>query len=256
MGGKMKVTSQEGKGSIFSFEIRVSLATQVESQPQKPRCRVIGLAPDQPNYRILIVEDKWNNRQLLLQLLEPLGFEVKEAANGQEAIKVWQEWQPHLIWMDMRMPVMDGYEATKRIKATTKGHETVIVALTASVFEEDRAMLLSAGCDDFALKPFLTADLFDKMSKHLGVRYIYEEEADMTKKALSKNEQEALTVSQLANLPAEWLNQLYHAALRAEDDLIYELLKEIESSHQTLTEALANLVNDFRFDKLVALTQP
>ena len=119
------------------------------------------LAPNQPRYRILIVDDKWTNRQLLIKLLNPLGFELKEAENGQQAIEVWEEWEPHLIWMDMRMPVMDGYTATQQIKAHLKGQATAIIALTASVLEEERAVVLSAGCDDFLRKPFKENDIFE-----------------------------------------------------------------------------------------------
>ncbi|WP_204101786.1 MULTISPECIES: response regulator, partial [Spirulina sp. CCY15215] len=126
-------------------------------------------------YRILIVDDKPVNRQLLVQLLSPLGFELQEASNGQEAIDIWQEWQPELIWMDMRMPVMDGFTATQKIKATTQGQATAVIALTASVLEEERAVVLSAGCDDFLRKPFREDQIFQAMEKHLGVRYIYED---------------------------------------------------------------------------------
>jgi CheY-like chemotaxis protein len=107
-------------------------------------CRVVALAPNQPQYRILVVDDRDYNRQLLVKLLEPLGFEVQEATNGTEAIEIWDSYSPHLIWMDIRMPVMDGYEATKRIKSTTKGQATAVIALTASVWEEEKAVILSA----------------------------------------------------------------------------------------------------------------
>ena len=88
---------------------------------------------------------RWENRHLLLKLLHSFGFELKEASNGVEAIEVWENWHPHLIWMDMRMPVMNGYEATQQIKATTKGQATAIIALTASSLEEERAVILSSG---------------------------------------------------------------------------------------------------------------
>ena len=140
---------------------------------RQPRQRVIGLEPGQPSYRILIVEDRLENRRLLVKLLEPIGFEVREAVNGQEGVEIWEAWDPHLVWMDMRMPVMDGYEATKRIKSTTKGQATVVVALTASVFEEQRTVVLSAGCDDFVRKPFRDKDIFDVLHRHLGVRFLY-----------------------------------------------------------------------------------
>jgi len=126
-------------------------------------------------YKILAVDDKPINCQLLVKLLTPLGFEVKEAANGQEAIAIWEAWEPHLIFMDMRMPVMDGYEATKYIKAQVKGSATAVVALTASVLEEEKVIVLSAGCDDFIRKPFKENMIFEALTKHLGVTYIYEQ---------------------------------------------------------------------------------
>ncbi|OAD22293.1 two-component hybrid sensor and regulator, partial [Candidatus Thiomargarita nelsonii] len=168
MGGDMTVSSEVGKGTTFKFEIAIRVVKSSDIQSQQTSRQVIALAPGQSRYRILIVDDKHSNRQLLLKLLGPLGFEVRDCCNGVEAIEIWEHWQPHLIWMDMRMPVMDGYEATQRIKATFKGHATTIIALTASAFEEERAAVLSAGCDDFMRKPFKETDIFEMMHKHIG----------------------------------------------------------------------------------------
>ncbi|MCZ0901709.1 response regulator, partial [Microcoleus sp. HI-ES] len=119
--------------------------TESDEQEKSPIKQVIGLESEQDTCRILIVEDVAENRQLLLKLLVPLGFEVREATNGQEAIALHSTWKPHLILMDMLMPVMDGYEATREIKKTLEGKETIIIALTASAFDEQRQIILSAG---------------------------------------------------------------------------------------------------------------
>ncbi|HEY1016384.1 MAG TPA: ATP-binding protein, partial [Herpetosiphonaceae bacterium] len=154
MGGEIQVRSEPGRGSVFSFEIDAARATAADLAARPARRQVTGLAPGQERPRILVADDKWNNRQLLIRLLAPLGFEVREAEDGLQAVELWEEWEPHLIWMDMRMPRLSGYDAATRIKSTTKGQAVVIVALTASTLEEERAMVLSAGCDEFLRKPF------------------------------------------------------------------------------------------------------
>ncbi len=116
MGGELRVSSVPDHGSVFSFDIPVTLSP-ADSVPTIPEARrVIGLEPNQPKYRLLIVDDRDTSRRLLVKLLAPLGFDVREAIDGREALAVWADWQPHLIWMDMRMPVMDGHEATRHIK--------------------------------------------------------------------------------------------------------------------------------------------
>lgn len=175
MGGDIEVDSTVGQGSTFRFTIPVTLADAAEVHTVKPTRQVVSLAPGQPTYRLLVVEDKWANRQLMQQWLAPFGFDIREAVNGEEALAVWQEWAPHLIWMDMRMPVMDGYKATREIKAQCGDNPPVIIALTANAFEEDRLYALSVGCDDFVRKPCQESTILDKLAEHLGVQYIYSE---------------------------------------------------------------------------------
>jgi len=253
MGGDITVSSVMGCGTTFRFEIQVAVVDAAEVETPAPMQRVIALAPNQPRYRLLIVDDKWTNRQLLIKLLNPLGFELKEASNGEEAIAIWENWEPHLIWMDMRMPVMDGYEVTKRIKATMKGQATAIIALTASVLEEERTIILAGGCDDFVRKPFREADIFDTMHKHLGVRYIYDEPAhSLPKQPVLSN---VLTAAAFANLPPELLTRLREATTRLDIDEINSAIAEIHTYNTTLSEGLTILAVDFKYDDILALIQ-
>jgi PAS domain S-box-containing protein len=265
MGGDLTFSSELEVGSLFKFDVQVQLADAADVPTAHPARRVIGLEPDQRAadagpYRLLVVEDREANRRLLVNLLTrfgppPIGFAVRDAANGQEAIELWERWHPHLIWMDLRMPVMDGYEATRRIKATTRGQATVIVALTASAFEEDRAMILSEGCDDYVRKPFREEEIFDTLTKHLGVRFVYEEDAQ----PLGRPAEAAaglLTTAALAALPADWVASLHQAATQLDADLILDLLDQIRDQHAPLADALERLVHDFRFDTILALTEP
>lgn len=250
MGGDLTVKSVVGQGTTFQFNLQVKLGNEVDRKPQPKTQRVIGLAPDQPVYRILIVEDRMENRKLMVNLLQPLGFEVQEAEDGKVAIELYERWQPHLIWMDMRMPVMDGYEATQYIKAHMQGQATVILALTASALDEERAQILAAGCDDFIRKPFLEDTIFEKMAEYLGVRYIYEKTQSLSPQF------EEVTTSHLSVMPAEWIAELHQAAMSARSKRIETLIQKIPEEHSLLSEGLTDLVNQFNYEKILALTQP
>ncbi len=252
MGGEMSVSSAVGKGSNFKFDIQVFAVEAADIESKKPTRNVIALEPNQHPYRILIVDDKPLNRQLLIKLLNPLGFELKEATNGQEAIEIWDSWEPHLIWMDMRMPVMDGYEATQYIKGTIKGQATAVIALTASVLEEERAVILSAGCDAFMRKPFREADIFDAMHKHIGVRYIYEDPAQANLSVIKQSDRE-MTAADFVKLPESLVADLKLAILNADMDLIESAIEQIQLKDTVTAGAIANCIENFEYDKVLKL---
>ncbi|MEP7287873.1 MAG: ATP-binding protein, partial [Chloroflexota bacterium] len=171
MGGDLVMTSHEGKGTLVKFSVTglVATAGQMPSVPDKRS--VVKIAAGQPAYRILIVEDRLESRILLTRLMQRVGFDTREAVNGKEAIDIWEQWRPHLIWMDMRMPVLDGFGATKYIRAHNVGEAPVIIALTASAFEHEHAAVLATGCNDILLKPFKASGLFEKMTEYLAGLY-------------------------------------------------------------------------------------
>jgi PAS domain S-box-containing protein len=261
MGGDVSVKSAVGEGSIFMFNIQTRVVILDEIPKPKLSRQVIGLAPGQPTYRILITEDKPENRRLLVELLTPLGFEVQEAPNGQAAIDLWQTWAPHLIWMDIRMPVMNGFEATQHIKAAGD-RAPIIIALTGSAFEEDRMTALSLGFDDFVRKPMQTSIIFEKMTEHLGVRFIYQDEAggQESQKAFSYfadraiSEPHFITMADLDRMSIAWVNQLHQAALGANTKQVLKLIEQIPASQAHLMQGLTNLVDRFCFEEIIKLT--
>ncbi|MDJ0658387.1 MAG: ATP-binding protein [Crocosphaera sp.] len=254
MGGELSANSEIGRGTIFRFHIHVQeiSPTEIETQNQTKR-RVISLAPNQPKYRILVVDDRWSNRQLVIKLLTPLGFEVRSANNGKEAIKIWEKWEPDLICMDMRMPIMDGYEATKRIKATTKGQATAIIALTASVFEEEKAVVLSAGCDGFIRKPFKEVEIFNAMETQIGVKFLYENEERPKKVNSNLDLKKAINREILATLSDSWIRDLKQAIINIDSVKIDSLLAQIQENYPELTYAIYYLMENFEYEKLLDL---
>jgi CheY-like chemotaxis protein len=260
MGGDIGFKSVLGEGTSFQFNIRVFPATSSEITVPTLQ-RAIGLEADQPSYRILAIDDNQENRRLLVKMLQPIGFEVREAENGHQGVEIWESWQPHLIWLDTRMPVMDGFEAVRQIRAKEKQTQwrTVIIALTASTFEERKGEIIAAGCDDFVRKPFQEQILFDKMACYLGVRYIYQELPRLPVGGLGRyfvrEKPDSFFGGLLAQMPQSWVQELYDAANDVNEELAIEIVDRIWESHPTLAHALKDLLTDYRLDKIMDLTQ-
>ena len=264
MQGEIQVRSEPGRGSCFTFELPVEVVEPSELDYPTLTRRVVGLAAGQPVYRLLAVDDQEVNRMLLHRLFGPLGFEVREAANGQEALEIWEQWQPHLIWMDMRMPVMNGYEATRRIKASTRGQATIIIALTASGLEEERQVILSEGCDDYLRKPFHEQDLFDAVARHLGVRYVYEAIppagsagglAESGGPGATPEDGEATLAQRLALATPEWITELERATILGDQEAITQLANAIVGQDPALASSLVALAQKFDHDRILTAIQ-
>ncbi len=342
MGGDITVRSMPGIGSTFTFDVQIALTCPREISTNQIRYQILTLASNKKPYRILVVDDSKESRLLLVKILTSLGFEVKEAIDGSEAVANWESWQPHLIFMDMRMPVMDGYEATRIIKAkqisygaantlpkfsklkqlvsssasqylveefpdssdrevlkvaplfksqlgaasltpeatsvmendastalsspydfsgagqSSSNTDTIIIALTASAFEEERQKILSIGCDDFIRKPFTQEVLLEKLSQHLGVKYTNEVKTTDTT-VVDQSTQIFVSVaeilSHLSQMSPDWLQNIYYAAASCSDELILELLKQVPSDNGQLFKVIKDLANNYQFEKIMELTK-
>lgn len=304
MGGEISVQSSLGQGSLFEFYI-VSSIVETLPDSKAPKQRVIGLQDPAIAYRILVVDDTRENCLLLKKLLQPIGFNVRKAMNGREAIAIWESWSPHLILMDTRMPIMNGYEATREIRKreerddpfdfaqgkqsissatpaaflnlssggidteeiqggenvhqeTNNQQQTIIIALTASIFEEQRGTMIEAGCNDFIHKPFQEATLLDKIATHLGIAYRFDdlvatEHFSRTSPLVERSER--VFLSELKKMPLPWIKNLYSHASEINEEATLKAIEEIRDRAPTLAEELRDLYEDSRFDIMIRLTQ-
>jgi CheY-like chemotaxis protein len=247
LGGALTVTSREGQGSCFRFEALLTPAEGGEKKTIPASRRVVGLEPGAGPCRILAVDDMPDNRALLLALLEPIGFEVQEAENGVEALEAFEKWSPQAVLMDMRMPVMDGYEATRRIKATEAGRAIPIIAVTASAFEDSRAQVIAAGVDGLLIKPFRPEALFEALEKSLGLRYVY---LDETAGAPVDAPAKPLTVESLAALPQELVSAMRQVVAEGDMARMRELIDQVEKIDGVAARGLQALADRYDYGKL------
>lgn len=265
LGGELSVKSVEGKGSCFRFDIPVETvdeASRVEINPPAHVTAIesLGSIGDGP-LRVLAVDDVPAGRRLLSKLLTPLGMEVREAADGKQAVEIWEAWKPHLIFMDMRMPVMDGRRASREIRAREQGERVVIVALTASSFEEERGDIMASGCDDMIRKPFTEEELFSVFERYLGVRFVTRPKAESGAEGRKRMEADSHLASELhreltgalVSFPEDLRGRLRQAVRDLDLGRTEAVLSELDSSQEWASAKLSHIASDFRFDILMDL---
>jgi signal transduction histidine kinase len=242
MGGIIKVQSELEQGSTFSFSISLPrTTTQFENTVMK---RVIGLTANQKPIRVLVAEDDADSRQLLTFLLENIGFQVKSVGNGEDCIELFKTWVPQFIWMDMRMPILDGYQTTQKIRTLEGGDKVKIAALTASVFKEEREAILAAGCDEIVTKPLEDQRLFRVMQQLLEIDYCYEEECQDVSQFETKDESLNFDL-----LPDALYLELKSAAEQLDMEAIYSITENM-SDYPQYAKMINLWVSEFHFDKL------
>jgi PAS domain S-box-containing protein len=248
MGGSINVESTLGKGSLFRVDLPLELASPAEilgPEIHKP-CKVIGLAIGTPRYRIMIVEDQRENQLLLSRLMTDLGLEVKIAENGERCLQIFQDWKPDLIWMDKRMPVMDGIEATQHIRRLPDGQSIKIVAVTASAFKEEQQEMLDGGMDDFVRKPYRFDEIYACLARQLGVEYIY---AD--KQPTHTIEVEPLAPEMLTILPQELRSELINALESLDQEYISTVIEQVLPYDLILYKTLSQLAENFDYPTML-----
>jgi CheY-like chemotaxis protein len=249
MGGDITMSGNAGGGSVFLFEIPIELGDAGVAIRGSVRRRVIAIHDRKESPKVLVVDDHPENRGWLQKLLTSVGFAVQWSDNGEADIRVRKEWRPRLILMDVHMPVMDGLEATRRIKATPQGLETIIVALTASAMDEDRRAVALSGADDFLSKPCREDELLEKMRKLLNVTYDYEETADAGAAS-------GLTPEKLGQLPRELIEEIREATLSGNKILLDQLAAQVQSlGDSDSARGLQALADKYDYDSLTQLLE-
>ena len=248
MGGDITVSSELNKGSVFRFHVDIKEGNKEVYTPKTVR-RVLCIDNPKNTYRILVVDDIRENRKLVVDLLSLSGFETREAVNGEDAIALFDHWDPHLILMDLRMPVMDGYDAIRRIKGSLKGEGTPIIVLSASEFKEDKSNLFAADIHGFIRKPFRENELFELIGKVLSLKFIYKEDVQIPEAYLNLNTIESVS-GELSKLPQSLIVQMRDALEGGDFYLLIDLVRAIEPGNPHLAEQLRFYANNFDYDYL------
>lgn len=255
MGGELKVKSILGKGSVFWFELDLPQVNQVSVRLKiEENNQIIGFQGSKR--KILVVGDRWANRSVLVNLLEPLGFELLEATNGSQGLAKAREFQPDLVFMDLVMPEMDGFETTRQLRQIPEFTGLVIIAVSASVFNFDRQQSLEVGCDDFLPKPFWETELLEKLRIHLGLEWIYKNEDSEVKPALDQREKTASFAPTIPVPSEEEIANLLDLAMRGDLRGItaqVDRLEELDRAWVPLATHLRKLAKNFegkKFDNI------
>jgi signal transduction histidine kinase/CheY-like chemotaxis protein/PAS domain-containing protein len=241
MQGSLTVRSVLGQGSTFEFTIPVGIKNS--SPVTDTGHPTAHLAPQQPTYRVLVVDDSAMNRQVLVQFLSDVGFDIREAEDGETAIAQWKEWQPHLILLDLRMPGMSGIDVVRQIR--THEHQSpptgtevspTVIAVTASALLERQKEAIAAGCNDFVTKPVHLPHLLEVIAQHLNITLVPGQ--TLSTAGMAGMTAPVLRPDALAAMPQDWVSALYTAVLRCEDNRVSDLITQIPTHHQDLRQAL------------------
>jgi PAS domain S-box-containing protein len=251
MGGTLSVRSELGRGSVFRFDVLLGPPLAAMDALVAPEREVLGLAPGTQLPRVLVADDRKDNRKLIQELLGRLGFQVFEVADGQQAVEAFETLQPDLVLMDMGMPVMDGYEAVRRIRALPGGGDVPILAVTASVFSEDLARVTQAGANGMLRKPFREPELLELIRQALQLEYRYPSDAT----APDADEERPLVPATLEDVPDALRKDLITAALAADPDKLTRLVRSSAALDQASAALLIQLAEAYDYESIIALLE-
>jgi len=250
LGGNISIDSKDQFGTLFRFSISYEEENQSLPTFDSHGSRILSVDKNWQHIQILVVEDKWENRLLLKSLLLQVGFKVLEASNGQKAIEQFLRYRPALIFMDIRMPLMSGIEATQKIRKLPQGKQVRIIAITAHAFVEFREDILAVGCDDLIRKPYRKSEIYESIKKHVGVTFVtnrklYVEDSDSDTDTILKPDD-------LAVLPENITHRLKKAAIDLDVSEFESIVEEVRSAYPKIADVLHSLSLQFRYDQVLA----
>ena len=252
MGGSLRAESTPGLGSTFRVEVPVEPAEARQAAGAEGQAsRLAKLAPGQPAPRVLVVDDQPENWALLQQLLVQAGFQVRVAECGAAGVEAFRAWRPAFVWMDLRMPGMDGLEATRRLRALEGGREAKVAVLSASVFKEDRERVLASGADDFLTKPVRFDEVYACLTRHLGVRLVMDPPAAGEPAGATP-----LDGAAMARLPAELQRALTEALVSLEAERIDGVIGLVSAADPALASALTQHARRLQYTAILRALPP
>ncbi|EDN70036.1 signal transduction histidine kinase [Beggiatoa sp. PS] len=257
MAGQLQMQSMLGVGSIFWFEIPLPESKVILHDRQTTKPNIIGFKKkgdrgqetgEPESFKILVVDDKWENRVVLTNILNPLGFDILEAHDGQDALEKIEQFHPDAIIMDLKMPVMDGLECTRYLRQLDQFQQTVIIALSANVFEHQQKESLKAGCHAFLTKPIDTEKFLQVLSEHCSLEWIYERPTAQTEKANT-----TATPTEIIPPAVEHVEELFKFAKSGDIQAVIakaEILSKNDQALQPFTQEIYQFAKDFKITKL------
>ncbi|MEI7907014.1 MAG: ATP-binding protein [Bacteroidota bacterium] len=244
LGGEILVHSDEGKGSLFYFEIPVRESSDTSELPMVIQGRMTGVVHEINGQKILIVEDEPVNRLLLRNILAPMRYDIREASNGKEGVAIADAWGPDLIFMDIRMPVMNGKDAARLLKSAEKTKNITIVALTAHALEEERQQILAAGCNDVISKPYHENNIYEILAKYLKAQFVFEQSEAEPKKNI-------FIAQTLDQLPSDLIADLYDAATLLDANACAAVIERIHLINADVAGQLHGLIAEYEFKQIL-----
>lgn len=245
LGGDLSVSSVKGEGSTFRLVLPVLPDHRVRGPRSSARIRRVTLGePDREKARAIVVDDDPASRELLSAILAEMGFAVRTAENGEEALPLVTQWQPVVVLMDLRLPGMDGIETIRRIRATPGGHETAILMVSASAQEGNRTSAFEAGADGFVAKPFRDWEVIEGVQRCTGLSFAKVDDPGSDKPP---------AVRPLSDPPPEVAARLREAVLGGYQDDLVAIIDELGGTPLALE--LRRLADGFKYQEILALLE-
>jgi PAS domain S-box-containing protein len=251
MGSEIFVESTPGIGSLFRFDVDLQEASrQIQATSITYSHRIVGYHGKKQ--KILVIDDNLENCSVIINMLEPIGFKLVSAFNGQEGLEKATEFKPDLIITDLMMPVMDGFEMTQQLRKLPEFKNTIIIATSARVFKSEQQKSQQSGCQDFIPKPIQVGELLDKLKHYLQLSWIYTPYNELEVKSSTED------LSEMVIPPGDELTAIYEAAQIGHNEGIKQealRLKQLDSKYTKFATKILELAEDFKDEEIMKIIE-